>query len=311
MPYATAPRLWCRSRRMPSFSIDDGNRSCGQRPAMYGHSAYSPRTSPDVAVAQQPHAGGERQIPAAALTGDDDAVRVDAELRAACSTVQRTPATQSFSPAGNGSTSGADDGVRQLRKSIIATATSLMGDARGPTSGTSPSKHDTGLHAAAVEVHDARDDVVAVGTDELHLDEVAVRRRHELSGLDSQTVERRNVHGVETCVEVLELGRHRHGRLRIGDLDQSLAAVDVVHRARRNVAQGPLDPRVETVIVLHVGMRRWARLGRHGRSLARRGRVCRPEPRCRGADRRCRDPGSLNRRAPRRGSRHAPASPPV
>ena len=36
-----------------------------------------------------------------------------------------------------------------------------------------------------MEVHDAWDDVVAVGTDELNLDGVAVRRGHELSGLDS------------------------------------------------------------------------------------------------------------------------------
>ena len=33
------------------------------------------------------------------------------------------PLTQSFRPAGNGSTSGAEDGVTQLRKSTMATAT--------------------------------------------------------------------------------------------------------------------------------------------------------------------------------------------
>jgi len=107
------------------------------------------------------------------------------------------------------------------------------------------------------------DDVVAVGTDELHLDSVAVRHRLELSGLDPQTVERRHVSGVESCIEILELGRHCEGRLGIGDLDQALAAVDVAQRAPRDAAQRSLDARVETVIVLHVGLGHWLRVGRH------------------------------------------------
>ena len=36
---------------------------------------------------------------------------------------QYRPLTQSFKPAGNGATSGAEDGVSALRKSTIATAT--------------------------------------------------------------------------------------------------------------------------------------------------------------------------------------------
>ena len=35
----------------------------------------------DVAVAQQLEAGGQRQVAAAALAGDDDAVGIDAEFR--------------------------------------------------------------------------------------------------------------------------------------------------------------------------------------------------------------------------------------
>lgn len=58
-----------------------------------------------------------------------------------------------------------------------------------------------GLHTSAMEVHDTGDDLVAVGTDELDLDGVAVRHRRELSGLDLQSGntndrvgERRRVH---------------------------------------------------------------------------------------------------------------------
>ena len=36
---------------------------------------------------------------------------------------QCSPDTQSFNPAGYGAISGADDGITQLRKSTIATAT--------------------------------------------------------------------------------------------------------------------------------------------------------------------------------------------
>ncbi len=120
-----------------------------------------------------------------------------------------------------------------------------------------------GLHASAMEVHDTGDDDVVVGTNELNLDRVAVRHRRELSGLDPQTVERRHVSGVESCVESLELGRHCQSRLGIGDLDQALAAVDVVQWARRDVAQGSLDARVQTVIVLHVRMGHCPRVDRH------------------------------------------------
>ena len=44
---------------------------------------------------------------------------------AAWAAVQRRPDTQSLRPAGKGATSGADEGVRQLRKSTITTATPL------------------------------------------------------------------------------------------------------------------------------------------------------------------------------------------
>ncbi len=42
---------------------------------------------------------------------------------AALAWVHFRPETQSFRPAGKGATSGTDEGVRQLRKSTITTAT--------------------------------------------------------------------------------------------------------------------------------------------------------------------------------------------
>src|SRR5262249_10261989 len=118
-------------------------------------------------------------------------------------------------------------------------------------------------HTSAMEVHDTGDDVVAVGTDELDLDGVAVRHRRELSGLDPQTVERSDVSGIKSCVETLELGRQCSGRFGIGDLDEALAAVDVVQRTWRDAAQSSLDARIEAVIILDVRSGHRLRVGRH------------------------------------------------
>ena len=59
----------------------------------------------------------------------------------ACVATQRSPETQSFRPAGNGATSGADDGTSELRKSTITTATPLAAISL-PHPRYMPSKHD-------------------------------------------------------------------------------------------------------------------------------------------------------------------------
>ena len=79
----------------------------------------------ELAVLLQLEAGGERQVAAAALARDDDAGRVDVEVRRRWPTTHFSPDTQSLSPAGNGATSGTDDGTTELRKSTITTATPL------------------------------------------------------------------------------------------------------------------------------------------------------------------------------------------
>ena len=65
---------------MPLFSIDDGKRSCGHSPGDVRAERVEPPDQADVAVALQLEPGGEREVAAAALAGDDDVVGVDAEL---------------------------------------------------------------------------------------------------------------------------------------------------------------------------------------------------------------------------------------
>jgi len=59
----------------------------------------------------------------------------------AWATTQRKPDTQSSRPAGYGATSGAEDGVTQLRKSTMTTATPFPAISR-PQLRYMPSKHD-------------------------------------------------------------------------------------------------------------------------------------------------------------------------
>ena len=123
------------------FSIDDGKRSCGQLPGDVGAQRVETADEAEVAVLLELEPGGQGEVAAAALARHDDVRRVDAELgrRGRAPTSRRD--TQSFSPAGNGATSGADDGVRQLRKSTMATATPWSAMMR-PHDRYMPSKHD-------------------------------------------------------------------------------------------------------------------------------------------------------------------------
>ncbi len=59
----------------------------------------------------------------------------------ACACTHFRPDTQSFSPAGNGATSGDDDGTTQLRKSTMTTATPWCA-MRRPQVRYMPLKHD-------------------------------------------------------------------------------------------------------------------------------------------------------------------------
>src|SRR5215469_10027887 len=109
---------------MPLFSREEGHSGVGHWPAMYGHSAYRPlirpssppcfslrpvasvRLPPPLSPATMTRAGSILSSPALAMT-------------------HFNPDAQSLSPAGNGATSGTDDGVTELRKSTMTTATPL------------------------------------------------------------------------------------------------------------------------------------------------------------------------------------------
>ena len=75
-----------------------------------------------VAVALELQGRGDGQIAAAALAGDDDPPRIDVELTGVGMDPFETGDTV-VQPGGKGATSGAEDAVRALRKSTMATAT--------------------------------------------------------------------------------------------------------------------------------------------------------------------------------------------
>src|SRR5215467_6523269 len=119
-----APRLLCSSSKIPLFSADEGHSEVGHCPAMYGHSAYMPLMRPrsPSRFSFSPVARVRLPPPLSPATMMRD------ESMPRCSAFAAThlrPETQSFSPAGNGATSGTDDGVTLLRKSTITTATPL------------------------------------------------------------------------------------------------------------------------------------------------------------------------------------------
>ena len=122
MPYPRRPWLLCRSRKMPLFSVDDGLAGSGHAPRMYGQSAYRPlisATSPS-RNNRSPVASVRFPPPLSPATTIWPA---STPSRPASAATQRTAETQSVKPAGNGATSGAEDGTTALRKSTIATAT--------------------------------------------------------------------------------------------------------------------------------------------------------------------------------------------
>ena len=134
----------------------------------------------ELAVLLQLEAGRERQVAAAALARDDDALGVDAE-RAAFSCSHCTPDTQSFRPAGKGSTSGSR-GSREAVPEVHHRDRHALGrdDPAPRLVHAVEARH--GLHAAPVDVVDARQRPVGLGPDQLDLDRVAVGRGLELVG---------------------------------------------------------------------------------------------------------------------------------
>src|SRR5262245_55871358 len=99
---------------MPLFSMDDGFSGSGQRPAMYGQSAYRPRirSSAPSRFSRRPVASVRFPPPLSPAMMIRLGSMPSLPLLAAS---HLTPDTQSLSPAGYGATSGADDGVSALR----------------------------------------------------------------------------------------------------------------------------------------------------------------------------------------------------
>src|SRR5215472_2903458 len=109
---------------MPLFSVEDGHSGVGHSPRMYGHSAYRPliRPSSPSCLSLRPVASVRLPPPLSPAT----TTRAGSIARCpALATTHFSPDTQSLRPAGNGATSGTDEGATALRKSTITTATPL------------------------------------------------------------------------------------------------------------------------------------------------------------------------------------------
>ncbi len=65
---------------MPSFSIGRRAVGSGPLPGDVGAERVEPLDEPELAVTLELEPGGQRQIAAAALAGDDDALGIDADL---------------------------------------------------------------------------------------------------------------------------------------------------------------------------------------------------------------------------------------
>jgi hypothetical protein len=110
--------------KMPSFSVEDGESGVGHWPLMNGAIAYRPliRPSSPSRLSFSPVARARFPPPLspATITRPGSMAR-----RPALAITHFRPETQSFSPAGNGATSGTEDGTIALRKSTMTTATPL------------------------------------------------------------------------------------------------------------------------------------------------------------------------------------------
>ena len=198
---------------MPLFSIDDGKRSCGQLPGDVRAQRVEAADQADVAVLPQLQPGGQGEVAAAALAGDDQACAGSMPSSSACACTHFRPDTQSFRPAGNGATSGADDGVTQLRKSTIATATPWLAMIR-PHERYMPSKHDIARHAAAVDVVDARQ-----------------RRRRDCGRMNWILIVLPSGDDVNSTVRDVEAGRRRDG-LVVEQVEHGRHLLGLGHRLR-------------------------------------------------------------------------------
>ena len=89
---------------------------------MYGHSAYKPCTKSICPCLNRVMPVANVRFPPP-LSPEIIILPGSMAKASAWATSQCKPDTQSFSPAGKGATSGAEDGLTALRKSTMATAT--------------------------------------------------------------------------------------------------------------------------------------------------------------------------------------------
>ncbi len=158
--------------KMPSFSTEDGYRSSGHVPLMYGHSAYRPFTEVELARALQAQARRDRQVAAATLARHDDACAVDPPLLGV-GVDPLEPRDAVVEPArvrrDLGDRRGLD-GVAELDKHH---GHAVGRDDTCPRAVVAIEARQV-RHGAAVDVVHARDGLIVVGTHDLELDRVAV-----------------------------------------------------------------------------------------------------------------------------------------
>ena len=149
----------------------------------------------DVALAEQPHPGGQREIPATALTGDHDAVRIDAERLG----VGVDPPNRRNTIVQTGRELA--DLPRRRRHDRIAEVDgdndrSLTG--HHPVEGSIVAVERRQIrHAATMEIDHPRRRRRPIGPGHVARDDVAVRRRLERERLRRRTGKRHDLLGID------------------------------------------------------------------------------------------------------------------
>ena len=241
------PWLLCRSSRMPLFSVDDGFCGNGHMPAMYGHSAYSPRircSAPSrfswspVASVRLPPPLSPATMMRCGVDAEFCAVRRN-PLQAGDTVVQPGRIT---APLPAPTTASAHCGSRpsQQRRLAPRSCAPTRDSCRRNTTSTACRRRGCSTRT--------RTGLFRRGTNELDVDRVAVRLRRNLVVGDRETGRRRDGFGIAHLEETAQRFAMGDGFLRIGRGQQFFAVRGIalsadVHRAEQRL-DAWVDPRI-------------------------------------------------------------------
>ena len=224
---------------MPSFSTEEGQSGCRPLAGDVGTQGVEAFDEPEVALALEREPGRQGEVAPAALPGDDDPSRVDAEVRG----MRSHPAQ-----AGHAIVQAGGEGCDLRRRRGRDAVAEIHHDDHDAVGGNvlapapvHPVEAGHGGHAATVDVIDPRQSHVGLGPDDLQLHRVAVGVRGELRRGDRQAGRRSGLLGIAQVLERPE-GFPGLDGLRGVRLRQELLAVrHVAQWLRRDEARGSVE----------------------------------------------------------------------